>query len=243
MPIAHRPAANAPATSALPDDADHLLVVDDDNRIRTLLSRFLSENGFRVTVAADAAEARRQLRGLTFDLLILDVMMPGENGFDLAGDLRRNSDVPILLLTALAEADDRIRGLEIGADDYLSKPFEPRELLLRIGNILRRSGPSAPEALNDVRFGPFVFLCERAELRRGDEPVRLTDRERQILSIFATKPGETIPRHMIVGNEIGQGERTADVQINRLRRKIEPDPANPVYLQTVRGVGYRLLID
>lgn len=225
------------------DDAVHLLVVDDDNRIRSLLSRFLGENGYRVTVAASAAEARRQLRGLDFDLLILDVMMPGESGLDLASDLRRNSQVPILLLTALADPDDRIRGLEIGADDYLPKPFEPRELLLRIGNILKRTAPGTPETYGEVRFGPFVFLRERAELRRGDAPVRLTDRERQILSIFTTKPGETIARHLIVGNEIGQGERTADVQINRLRRKIEPDPANPIYLQTVRGVGYRLLVD
>lgn len=232
------------AKSAIPtDDADHLLVVDDDSRIRSLLSRFLAEHGYRVTVAGCAAEARRKLGGLEFDLLILDLMMPGESGLDLAGDLRRTSDVPILLLTARSEPEDRIRGLEVGADDYLAKPFEPRELLLRIGNILKRAAPAVAQSLSDIRFGPFVFLRERSELRRGDEPVRLTDRERQILSIFTASPGETIPRHMIVGSEVGQGERTADVQINRLRRKIEPDPANPIYLQTVRGIGYRLLVD
>ena len=225
------------------DDAAHLLIVDDDNRIRTLLSRFLAEQGYRVSLAASATEARGRLRGLDFDLLILDVMMPGESGFDLAQAIRQTSQVPILMLTARAESGDRIHGLELGADDYLAKPFEPRELLLRINNILKRGRPSEPEPLPEIRFGPYVFQADRMELKRGEELVRLTDREKQILIIFAESRGETVPRHMIVGGEMGKGERTADVQINRLRRKIETDPSNPLYLQTVRGIGYRLLID
>ncbi|WP_319775441.1 response regulator transcription factor [Breoghania sp.] len=234
------PAQNRPIPA---DDAAHLLIVDDDNRIRTLLSRFLGENGYRVSLAASAAEARGRLRGLDFDLLILDVMMPGESGFELARDIREHSQVPILMLTARSDSGDRIEGLELGADDYLSKPFEPRELLLRIGNILKRGRVNEPEPLPEIRFGPYVFQTDRQELKRGDELIRLTDREKQILSIFAESRGETVPRHMIVGGEMGKGERTADVQINRLRRKIEADPSNPIYLQTVRGIGYRLFID
>ncbi|MDJ0931560.1 response regulator transcription factor [Breoghania sp.] len=225
------------------DDAAHLLIVDDDNRIRTLLSRFLGEHGYRVNLAASAAEARDRLRGLDFDLLILDIMMPGESGFDLAQDIRQHSQVPILMLTARAESDDRIHGLELGADDYLPKPFEPRELLLRIGNILKRGRTDKSEQTREIRFGPYTFQTDRMELKRGDELVRLTDREKQIMTIFAESHGETVPRHLIVGGEIGKGERTADVQINRLRRKIETDPSNPLYLQTVRGIGYRLLVD
>lgn len=232
----------APTRPVPADDAAHLLIVDDDNRIRTLLSRFLSEHGYRVTLAANASEARGRLRGLDFDLLILDVMMPGESGFELAEAIRGSSPVPILMLTARTESDDRIHGLELGADDYLAKPFEPRELLLRIGNILKR-GKATPEIVPEIRFGPYVFQTDRMELKRGEELVRLTDREKQILATFAASRGETVPRHLIVGGEIGKGERTADVQINRLRRKIEADPSNPIYLQTVRGIGYRLLVD
>ncbi len=230
-------------SDALPDDAPHLLVVDDDRRIRDLLSRYLGANGFRVTLAASAADARRKLVGLTFDLVVLDVMMPGENGFSLASTLPREEGVPILFLTARSDPEDRIQGLELGGGDYLGKPFEPRELLLRIGNLLRRSGPARQTAGKEIRFGPFTFHIERQELKQGDKPMRLTDRERQLLTIFAENPGETIPRHMLVGEDGSLGERTADVQINRLRRKIEPDPANPIYLQTVRGIGYRLLAD
>lgn len=227
----------------LPDEAPHLLVVDDDNRIRTLLSRYLGEQGFRVTVAETAAEARRKLDAFDFDMLIVDVMMPGESGMDLTAWLRRSSTVPILMLTARSETASRIRGLEVGADDYLAKPFDPRELILRINAILRR-GQGAPRPRStEIRFGGFVFDVERQELRRGDEPIRLTDRERQLLRMFAERPGETIPRHEIVGSDTTLGDRTADVQINRLRRKIEADPANPVYLQTVRGMGYRLQVD
>ena len=222
------------------DDAPHLLVVDDDSRIRTLLSRYLGEHGFRVTSAADAADARRRLGGLAFDLLIVDVMMPGESGMELTRSLRETMNVPILMLTARAEIENRIQGLEFGADDYLAKPFEPRELVLRINNILRRGTPPTRPLVELVAFGPFTFHRERLELKRSGETVHLTDRERQIMAIFAATPGETVPRSDLVAGDGPAGERTVDVQINRLRRKIETDPANPIYLQTVRGIGYRL---
>jgi two-component system phosphate regulon response regulator OmpR len=231
--------AIAAAPPPLTDDAPHLLVVDDDNRIRTLLRRYLLEHGFRATVAEDAAAARRSLAQLEFDLIILDVMMPGESGVDLAASLRTVSDVPILMLTARAESGDRIAGLEAGVDDYLTKPFEPRELLLRVQSILRRRAPRTTGPA-EVRFGPFTFHLQKMELTRGDAPVRLTERERRLLKAFAERPGDTIARHLLVEGEGGLGERTVDVQINRLRRKLEVDPANPVHLQTVRGIGYRL---
>jgi two-component system phosphate regulon response regulator OmpR len=224
------------------DDAPHLLLVDDDSRIRTLLSRYLGEHGFRVTSAADAADARRRLGGLAFDLLIVDVMMPGESGMELTRSLRETMNVPILMLTARVETENRIQGLEFGADDYLAKPFEPRELVLRINNILRRGAPPARPLVELVSFGPFTFHRERLELKRSGETVHLTDRERQIMAIFAAKPGDTVPRTALMTGEGAAGERTVDVQINRLRRKIETDPANPIYLQTVRGIGYRLAI-
>lgn len=223
------------------DEAPHLLVVDDDRRIRALLSRFLTENGFRVTTAENGAEARAKLAGLTFDALILDVMMPGESGFDLARFVRESSSVRILMLTARAEAENRILGLEIGADDYLPKPFEPRELLLRLNNILKRVVVAAPsKAIETVRFGEFEFHIERGELKRGEELVRLTDREREMLQVLARAPGETVSRLGLAGNDAGT-ERAVDVQVNRLRRKVEQDPANPMFVQTVRGLGYRLV--
>ncbi len=229
-----------PAT--FPDDAPHLLVVDDDRRIRDLLSRFLSGEGYRVTTADTAMDARAKLNGLSFDLLILDVMMPGESGFDLAKAIRGGSNVPILMLTARDAAESRIRGLEIGADDYLSKPFEPRELSLRIANILKRTKPAPPPQVESVRFGPFVYHLGRGELRKGQEIVRLTDREREMLRILAGSPGETVPRLSLAGNGGAVSERAVDVQVNRLRRKIERNPANPLFVQTVRGIGYRLVI-
>jgi two-component system phosphate regulon response regulator OmpR len=232
----------SPRSVALPDDAPHLLVVDDDRRIRDLLSRFLSGEGYRITTADNAAEARAKLDGLSFDLLILDVMMPGESGFDLAKAIRSNSGVPILMLTARDETESRIAGLEIGADDYVAKPFEPRELSLRIANILKRTQPSAPPVIESVRFGPFVFHIARGELRRGEDLVHLTDREREMLRILAAAPGETVSRLALAGNGGIVGERAVDVQVNRLRRKIEIDPANPLLLQTVRGIGYRLVV-
>ncbi|MFN3351393.1 response regulator [Pseudorhodoplanes sp.] len=230
----------APATPA--DDAPHLLVVDDDRRIRDLLSRFLAAEGYRVTTADNAAEARAKLNGLHFDLLILDVMMPGESGFDLAKSLRSNSSVPILMLTARDETAMRIEGLQIGADDYVAKPFEPRELSLRIGNILKRAQPAAPPPVESVRFGDFVFHIGRGELKRGEDIVRLTDRERDMLRVLAATPGETVPRLALAGNDPAVNERAVDVQVNRLRRKIERDPANPLFVQTVRGIGYRLVV-
>jgi len=227
----------------LSDDAAHLLVVDDDTRIRDLLSRFLTEQGFRVTVAADAAEARRRLEGLHFDLIVLDVMMPGETGLALTQSLTADKKMPIILLTARAEADSRIAGLEAGADDYLAKPFDPRELVLRINNILRRNVQPDALKIEQVMFGPFTFSILRKELKKASELIRLTDREQDIMLLFAMRAGDTIPRHELIGDDAEVGERTIDVQINRLRRKIEEDPANPVWLQTVRGIGYRLSID
>ncbi|MGV2980560.1 response regulator [Camelimonas sp. ID_303_24] len=239
--------AAARPRAPLGDDAPHVLVVDDDRRLRALLARFLGDNGYRVTAAADAAEASARLTQIQFDVMVLDVMMPGENGFDFAARLRRSLNTPILMLTARGDPQDRIRGLEIGVDDYLGKPFEPRELLLRIGAILRRTASNghagAPE---QVSFGPFTYRLDRGELRRGEELVRLTDREREILTILASHNGDNVPRETISGQGGPGGvanERTVDVQINRLRRKIENDPANPAWLQTVRGIGYRLLVD
>jgi two-component system phosphate regulon response regulator OmpR len=232
------------AASAPCDDASHVLVVDDDRRIRELLATYLRKNGYRVTMAASAQEARAYLDSLTFEIIVLDVMMPGQNGFDFAADLRRSSQVPILMLTARSEPDDRVRGLEIGVDDYLAKPHEPKELLLRIGSILRRTKPAPPRpATGVIRFGPFSFSLERGELRAHDEIVRLTERERDMLRLLCANCGESVSRQALSGSGAAANERTIDVQINRLRRKIETDPANPVYLQTARGAGYRLIVD
>jgi two-component system phosphate regulon response regulator OmpR len=237
-----------PAPAPPDDEAPHVLVVDDDRRLRDLLARFLSERGYRVTTAVNAADAEARMAHLVFDALVLDVMMPGENGFDFARRLRTHSAMPILMLTARAAADDRIAGLEIGVDDYLPKPFDPRELLLRLGNILRRA-PAAQAAADAmarpeaVRFGPFVYRLERGELRRGEENVKLTERERDILTTLAGRAGEPVPREALAGQGEAFNDRTVDVQINRLRRKIEADPSDPVFLQTVRGVGYRLVVD
>ena len=187
-----------PESAALPDDAPHLLVVDDDRRIRDLLSRFLLGEGYRVTTAESAAEARAKLAGLRFDLMILDVMMPGETGFEFAR-------------------------------------------ALRINNILKRTAPPQAAALEKIAFGPYVFHFDRSELREGEEVVHLTDREREMLRILAEAPGETVPRQALAGNGSAIGERAVDVQVNRLRRKIEQDPANPLLIQTVRGIGYRLV--
>ncbi|HEY0567603.1 MAG TPA: response regulator transcription factor, partial [Xanthobacteraceae bacterium] len=182
------------------DDAPHLLLVDDDRRIRDLLSRFLCGEGYRVTTAMSASDARAKLLGLHFDLLILDVMMPGETGFDLARFIRTSSSVPIIMLTARHEAEARIEGLQIGADDYVAKPFEPRELSLRIGNILKRATPLPVARMESLAFGPYVYHLDRGELRRGEETVHLTDRERDMLRILAATPGETVPRLSLAGN-------------------------------------------
>ncbi|GAA5106706.1 response regulator transcription factor [Bartonella jaculi] len=225
------------------DDAPHLLVIDDDTRIRNLLFQFLIKNGFRVSISANAGEARRQLASLDFDLLIVDVMMPGENGIDLTHSLRQTKDVPILMLTALSETDHRIHGLEAGADDYLAKPFDPRELLLRINAILRRGFLSNQPKIEKIVFGPYIFSISRRELKKEGKVIKLTDKEQEMMAIFAENAGDTIPRHKFAMNDSNISERTIDVQINRLRRKIEQNPAIPTWLQTVRGIGYKLSIE
>ena len=232
----------AHAQKQISDDAPHLLVVDDDLRIRDLLSRYLTDHGFRVTTANSAADARAKLEGLAFDLLVLDVMMPGESGLDLARSIRDDSVIPILMLTARAETEDRITGLETGVDDYVTKPFDPRELLLRINSVLRRAAIPQPPAIEMVRFGDFAFHIESGELTREGNPVRITDRERDMLRVLAAKPGETVPRQALSAPGTDVNERAVDVQINRLRRKIENNPTNPSHLRTVRGEGYRLVI-
>ena len=226
----------------------HLLVVDDDERIRGLLQKFLMRYGFLVTIARDAAHARRLLAGLEFDLLVLDVMMPGETGVDLTRDLRRFMAVPILLLTAKGETANRIEGLEAGADDYLVKPFEPKELLLRINAILRRvPQPRAAEAPRVLHLGAVRYDLDRGEVWRGAEAVRLTATEAALMRRLAGQPGTPLSREAlageVAGGEGGGGERAVDVQITRLRRKIEADPRQPRYLQTVRGEGYMLQPD
>jgi len=219
----------------------HLLVVDDDARLRELLRRYLSDSGFRVTAAADATEARSNLASFSFDLVVLDVMMPGENGLELTRALWKEGRVPVLLLTAMAEPEDRVNGLEQGADDYLSKPFEPRELVLRIRNLLQRR-PASDFASNDIRFGGCRFDVVRGELYRGGDLVHLTAAEAGLLSILAQKLGQPVSREEL-SMSLSGNVRNVDVQMTRLRRKIERDPRFPRYLQTVRGTGYALKPD
>ena len=224
-------------------DPAHVLVVDDDARLRELLRRYLTEHGFRVTAAADTREARLRLADLAFDLIVLDVMLPEESGLELTHDLRRSSQVPILLLTAMGEVDDRIRGLESGADDYLAKPFEPRELVLRMRTILKRAAP-LPAKPAVVRLGDVVFEPGRQALRRGETLIHLTQAEAALLTVLAERPGVTLTRDDLSAAGIAASQaRTVDVQVTRLRRKIEPDPKFPRYLQTVRGKGYVLQPD
>lgn len=231
------------------DPAPHLLIVDDDERIRELLRKFLMRHGFLVSAARDAAHARRVLAGLEFDLIVMDVMMPGEDGVSLTRDLRATLATPILLLTAKGETNDRIAGLEAGADDYLAKPFEPRELLLRINAILRRMPEPEPDAVlpKILNLGAARYDIERSELLRGEELVRLTATETQLMRIFTDNLRQPVSRAKLVedlGRDKGQAqERAVDVQITRLRRKIETDPKQPRYLQTVRGEGYMLSPD
>ncbi len=227
----------------------HLLVIDDDERIRTLLQKFLIRNAFLVTTARDAAHARRVLSGLDFDMIVCDVMMPGEDGVSLTRSLRETSTTPILLLTAKGDTEDRIVGLEAGADDYLAKPFEPKELLLRINAILRRVPDEPIEVARPkvLSLGPIRYDIERGEMWQGESLVRLTATESQLMRIFSTQVGEALTRTQLVeelGRDRGQAqERAVDVQITRLRRKIEANPKQPRYLQTVRGAGYMLMSD
>ncbi|KAA5606960.1 response regulator [Roseospira marina] len=234
-------------------DTPHVLVVDDDERLRALLTRYLSDNGFVVTAAGGAEEARAHLSAVTFDLLVVDVMMPGEDGVSLTRALRETSTVPILMLTAMGDPEARIRGLEAGADDYLGKPFEPRELLLRINGILRRVAdrttlgpePEEPPAAPPVlRFGALALDLRREALSRDGEPVRLTTTETQLLMVLARQAGEVIARDDLAEQTgTAANPRGIDVQVTRLRRKLEPDPRVPRYLQTVRGRGYLLRPD
>src|SRR3954470_8958740 len=221
----------------------HLLVVDDDERLRALLQRYLSGNGFRVSAARDAAEARALMKSMAFDALVLDVMMPGESGLELAKSVRAGSSVPILMLTARGEASDRIAGLELGVDDYLPKPFEPRELLLRLGPLRRRPAPPAEAAGQTVRMGAALFDPGAGRLTKHGKPVRLTSGEAALLQLFSAHAGHPFSRGDLCARLGVALERSIDVQVTRLRRKIEDDPKLPLYLQTVRGVGYVLVPD
>ena len=229
------------------DGGPHVLVIDDDDRLRDLLRRYLGENGYRVTTANSAAEARAHLAGMAFDIMVVDVMMPGESGTSLTRALRETNDIPVLLLTAMAEPEDRIEGLESGADDYLTKPFEPRELLLRLAGILRRTQSAveaSPAGSTLLRLGDFVFDPSSEELSQEGETVRLTRSESDLLCIFARRPNETVTRDELCAHvNVDPAGRAIDVQITRLRRKIEPDPKDPRYLQTVWGAGYVLRPD
>ena len=224
-------------------DLPHVLVVDDDDRLRNLLVKYLSENGFLVVAANDAMDARKKLKGLQFDIIILDLMMPGETGLDFAADYRRTSTVPILMLTAMGETDDRIAGLERGADDYLVKPFEPRELLLRLNNILKRLPKVATENV-EISMGDAMFYVGRGELLVRGKMARLTDIEIGLLRALSSRPGDILSREELIDlTGTAGGGRAVDVQVTRLRRKIERDPKLPRYLQTVRGRGYMLQPD
>lgn len=220
----------------------HILAVDDDDRLRDLLKRYLTREGHDVTTAKDSASARKMLSTMTFDLIILDVMMPGEDGLSLLKGMREEkAETPVILLTARGLPAERIEGLKLGADDYLPKPFEPEELALRIGSILKRAAPEAPA--EEIRLSGMVFHVGKGELRKDGRLVRLTESETQLLSILAARAGAAISRHELAALTAAGVERSVDVQVTRLRRKIERDPREPVHLQTVRGVGYRLTGD
>lgn len=222
----------------------HILMVDDDDRIRDLTKRFLTMKGFRVSAAPDAATARRLMENMAFDLAILDVMMPGEDGFSLLSGIRKGParETPVILLTARGQTSDRIEGLRLGADDYLAKPYEPEELVLRCEAILRRSQKSAPPP-DEIEMSGLVFNAERGELKSGDQRIRLTDAELQLLTILARNAGEPVSREDLAVLTSAGLERSVDVQVTRLRRKIEPNPKEPIHIQTVRGIGYRLMPD
>jgi two-component system phosphate regulon response regulator OmpR len=222
--------------------AGRIIVLDDEPAICDIVVRCLQPGGYAVKAVQTGEHLRRTLAREAFDLLILDLTLRGEDGLTILGEIRRDFEIPTIILTARGEPVDRVVGLELGADDYVPKPFEPRELSLRIANILKRTSPAPPSAIESVRFGGFVFHLARGELRRGEEVVHLTDRERDMLRVLAAAPGETVPRQALGGEGGGANERAVDVQVNRLRRKIEVDPANPLFVQTVRGTGYRLVV-
>lgn len=227
--------------TAPPAPDAHLLVVDDDDRIRDLLKRFLLGEGYRVTTAAHAEAARKMLGAMEFDLAILDIMMPGEDGLSLLSSVREKDETPVILLTARGLSEDRIEGLKRGADDYLAKPFDPQELALRVAAILRRTVKETPP--EEITLSGLVFNAARGELHDRDNRVRLTDAELQLLTALTAKAGEAVSREDLAALTSAGLERSVDVQVTRLRRKIEPDPRQPIHLQTVRGVGYRLMPD
>lgn len=225
-------------------DPAHILFVDDDDRIRDLTKRFLTLKGYRVTSARDGEQALRLMAQLRFDLILLDIMMPGETGLELLRRIRSGPDreTPVMLLTARGDAGDRIEGLSLGADDYLAKPFEPEELALRCQAILRRSRkPAQPP--DEIEMSGLVFNLLRGELKSGDQRIRLTEAELQLLTVLAGSPGEAVSREDLAGLTSAGLERSVDVQVTRLRRKIEPNPREPIHIQTVRGIGYRLMPD
>jgi two-component system phosphate regulon response regulator OmpR len=230
----------APATF-LERHNTHVLVIDDDDRIRSLLQKFLGKSGYRVSGAANAEDARQKMNGLHYDLLIIDVMMPGEDGLSLSSSIREFNDIPIILLTALGDPEQRIAGLKTGADDYLAKPFEPEELLLRMDAIFRRTGRKPFNEI--VRFGGYEYDMERRVLRKNGKQIRLTTGEQTLLSLMAQQAGATVSRYVLSENINAQSERAVDVQMTRLRRKLETNPAEPEFLLTVRGEGYRLVSD
>jgi two-component system phosphate regulon response regulator OmpR len=222
------------------DSPRHILVVDDDARLRRLLQRDLTDHVHRVSTAEDVPEAKAALKNFAFDMIILDIMMPGQDGVSFTSELRDSMDLPVLLLTARGEIEDRVNGLAVGADDYLVKPFDPRELLLRIATILRRTAPATPER-RPLRFGPLTYDPERQELKRGEQPIHLTDAELSLLQLLAEQPGLAISRYQLgERSRISGSERAVDTQIARLRRKLEPEPRQPRYLLTKRGEGYVL---
>ena len=226
-------------TTRLDRSNTHILIVDDDDRIRLLLQKYLSREGYRTSVAENAAVAREKMRGLSYDLLILDIMMPGEDGLSLSRSLRDGSDIPIILLTAKGESENRIIGLRAGADDYVVKPFEPEELLLRIDNVFRRSG--RPSVSENLLFGPYSYSLDSKLLTKDGKRVRLTTGEHVMLDLLAKQGGGTVSRYELSQNINANSDRAVDVQITRLRRKIEENPAEPDYILTVRGQGYRLI--
>jgi two-component system, OmpR family, phosphate regulon response regulator OmpR len=220
------------------EEKPHILVVDDDDRLRALLKRYLSEQGFMVTATGDAAEARRKMAWFAFDVMILDVMMPGESGLELLESMGPSRTMPVLMLSAMGEADDRVKGLETGADDYLVKPFEPKELLLRIRTLLKRRAKDKSLA---IAFGDYVFDAATGQLKRGTDTVSLTSGESAMLKLLAENAGNPVAREELARTVPGgSSERSVDVQITRLRKKIEESEGKPLYLQTVRGSGYVL---
>ena len=218
----------------------HILVVDDDDRIRELVKEYLEENNFLITTAKDSQDAKKKLKIIKFDLIVLDIMMPGQSGLSLTKEVKKNNSMPIILLTAKGETIDRIEGLEIGADDYLGKPFEPKELLLRIKNILNKT--KKIPLPNEVYIGNALINLKKLSIKLNEKVIKINPQERKVLEKMLESPGEVFSRENI-GKIINiSKERTIDVMITRLRQKIESTPKNPKYLQTIRGSGYVLWI-